>query len=75
MKASTVFVLIAGMAACGGGGGGDAPQPTPATQPAVAKHVVVRQYGDSTTAGLTYQNGAYVTAKPTAAELLISTES
>jgi len=70
MKASTVFVLIAGMTACGGGGGGDAPQPTPATQPAVAKHVVVRQYGDSTTVGLTYQNGAYVTAKPTAAERL-----
>ncbi|KVP11954.1 hypothetical protein WJ85_17125 [Burkholderia ubonensis] len=30
----------------------------------------MRQYGDSTTAGLTFANGAYVTAKPTAAERL-----
>jgi lysophospholipase L1-like esterase len=70
MKATTVFALIVGMAACGGGGGGDSAQTVPVTQPAVTKHVIVRQYGDSTTSGLTYQNGAYVVAKQTSADRL-----
>lgn len=62
-------VTICACAGCGGGGDGAAPPASNAQQSPV-KQITVRQYGDSTTSGLTFVSGAYITAKPTAAERL-----
>ena len=62
-------MTICACAGCGGGGDGAAPPASNAQQSPV-KQITVRQYGDSTTSGLTFVSGAYITAKPTAAERL-----